>query len=153
MTPGAVHYFEDLAVGQTFRSGSLRMELDAIKAFAAQFDPQPFHLDEEAARTSIFGRLVASGWHTAALSMRLTVTSNFKIAGGLIGIGVDETRWPRPVFPGDELHVESEVVEVRPSRSRPDRGVVKMLNKTINQNGEIVMQQFANLIVSRRPAQ
>ncbi len=151
--PGGLLYLEDLSVGQTFRSGSVRVELDAIKAFAAQFDPQPFHLDEEAARTSMFGRLVASGWHTAALSMRLTVISDFKIAGGLIGMGVDEIRWPRPVFPGDELHVESEVLDVRPSRSNPDRGVVKMQNKTINQDGQLVMQQIANLIVPRRPVQ
>jgi acyl dehydratase len=151
--PAGLLYLEDLSVGQTFRSGSVRVELEAIKAFAAQFDPQPFHLDEESARSSIFGRLVASGWHTAALSMRLIVKSDFKMAGGLIGMGVDEIRWPRPVFPGDELHVESEVLDVRPSRSNPDRGVVKMQNKTFNQDGQIVMQQIANLIVPRRPVE
>jgi acyl dehydratase len=153
MTPGTPLYLEDLKVGQSFRSGSVRVELEAIKTFAAQFDPQPFHLDEEAAKTSLFGRLVASGWYTASLTMRITVDSDFKIAGGAIGLGVDEIRWPRPVYPGDELHVESEILELRPSRSNPERGIVKMRSATINQNGEVVMQQTTNLIVPRGPAQ
>jgi acyl dehydratase len=153
MTPSEPIFFEDLTVGQTFHSGSVTVELDDIKAFAGQFDPQPFHLDEAAAATSFFGGLVASGWHTAALTMRLIVTSALKISGGSIGMGVDQIRWPRPVRPGDRLRVESEVIEMRPSRSNPERGIVKMRSKTLNQNGEMVMEQTANLIVPiRRPA-
>jgi len=98
-------YLEDFAVGQTFGSGGLRVERERIKAFAAEFDPQPFHLDEEAARGSIFGALAASGWHTAAITMRLLVESDLKPAGGIVGAGFDEFRWPRPVRPGDELYV------------------------------------------------
>lgn len=146
-----VRYLEDFAVGQTFGSGRLRVEKERIKAFAAEFDPQPFHLDEDAARRSIFGGLVASGWHTAALTMRLLVESEFKPAGGLIGAGIDEFRWPRPVRPGDELRVESEILEVRPSRSRPEQGLVKVKTTTMNQNGEPVQIYIGNLIVPRRP--
>src|SRR5215210_6764036 len=115
-------YFEDIAAGQTYRSPSLRIDAAAIAAFAAEFDPQPFHLDEAAARRSIFKDLAASGWYTAALTMKLLVGSELRIAGGLIGGGFDELRWPRPVYAGDELRVESEVMEVRASRSRPDQG-------------------------------
>ena len=111
-------YLEDFAVGQIYGSGRITVEKERIKTFAAEFDPQPFHQDEEAARRSIFGGLAASGWHTAALTMRLLVESDFKPAGGIIGAGFDEFRWPLPVRPGDELHVESEVLEVRPSKSR-----------------------------------
>ena len=114
-------YLEDFSVGQTFGSGRLRVEKERIKSFAAEFDPQPFHLDEAAARDSIFRGLAASGWHTAALTMRLLVESELKPAGGIVGAGFDEFRWPRPVRPGDELHLESEVLEVRPSKSRPDQ--------------------------------
>ncbi len=123
-----------------------------MKAFAAEFDPQPFHLDEAAARASLFGGLVASGWHTAALTMRLLVNGEFQPVGGLIGLGVEEIRWPRPVRPGDVLRVESEVLDVRTSKSQPDRGVVKVRNTTFNQDGEPVMVQVANLIVPRRPS-
>lgn len=146
-------YLEDFFVGQTFRSDTLRITSDQIKAFAAQFDPQPFHLDEAAAQNSIFQGLAASGWHTAALTMRLQVQSDFKPAGGVVGAGFDEFRWPRPVRPGDELHVESEVLEVRPSKSRPSQGVVKMRSTTLNQKGEAVQVQIANLIVPCRPKQ
>src|SRR6266581_4011438 len=111
-------YFEDFGVGQTFGSGRLRVDTERCKTFAAEFDPQPFHLEEEAARESIFGGLAASGWHTGAVTMRLLVESEFRPAGGIIGTGFDEFRWPLPVRPGDELHVKSEVLEVRPSRSR-----------------------------------
>ena len=109
-------YFEDFAVGQTFGSGRLRISKEQVRAFAAEFDPQPFHLDEEAAQNTIFKGLAASGWHTAALTMRLLVESELKPAGGIVGAGFDEFRWPRPVRPGDELHIESEVLEVRASR-------------------------------------
>ena len=145
-------YLEDFAAGQTFRTGRLRMDKDRIKSFAAEFDPQPFHLDENAARGSIFAGLAASGWHTAAFTMRLLVDSELKPAGGLIGLGFDELRWPRAVRPGDELRVESEVLEVRPSKSRPDQGLVKLRMTTLNQNGEPVQISVGNLIVRRRAA-
>ncbi len=145
-------YFEDLVVGQTFRTGDVTVEPGAIKAFAAEFDPQPFHLDEDAARASLFGGLVASGWHTAALSMRLLVGGELRVVGGLIGLGVEELRWPRPVHPGDVLRVESEVLGLRPSKSQPDRGIVRVRNTTLNQDDQPVMVQFVNMIVPRRPS-
>ena len=144
-------YLEDFAVGQTFGSGRLRVDVQQIKAFAAEFDPQPYHLDEEAARDTIFRGLSASGWHTAAITMRLLVDSELKPAGGIIGVGFDELRWPRPVRPGDELRVESEVLEVRPSRSRPEDGLIKVRATTLNQQGEAVQIFVANLLVPRRP--
>jgi acyl dehydratase len=144
-------YLEDFAVGQTFDSGRLGIDAEAIKAFAAAYDPQPFHLDEAAARGTLFRGLAASGWHTAALSMRLLVEGELKPAGGIVGVGFDEFRWPHPVRPGDELHLESEVLEVRPSKSRSDQGLIKVRTTTLNQNGEAVQVLVANLIVSRRP--
>ncbi len=144
-------YLEDFAVAQTYGSGRLRIDADAIKAFAGEFDPQPFHLDEEAARGTFFRGLAASGWHTAAATMRLLVESDLKPAGGIIGTGFDECRWPRPVRPGDELRVESEVLEVRPSKSRPDQGLIKVRTTTFNQNGEAVQVLISNLLVPRRP--
>jgi len=143
-------YFEDFAVGQTFGSGRLVMGEERIKSFAAEFDPQPFHLDEDAARHTPFRGLAASGWHTAAATMRLLVESEMKPAGGIVGAGFDEFRWPRPVRPGDELHVESEVLEVRPSKSRAEQGLIKTRTTTLNQNGEAVQILVANLIVPRR---
>ncbi len=144
-------YFEDFVVGQVQRpSGRVRVEKDDIVAFAKAFDPQPFHLDDEAARKSIFGRLVASGWHTAALTMRLVATSEYRPASGTVGLGFDGLRWPRPVYPGDELRIESEVIEMRPSKSRPDRGLMKIRTRTLNQNGEVVQELIANAIVPRR---
>lgn len=149
MTP---RYLEDFAAGQTFvTSGRIRVEAERVKAFAAEFDPQPFHQDEEAAARSPFGKLAASGWHTAAITMRLLVGSDFSPANGIIGAGFDELRWPRPVYPGDELRVESEILEVRPSKSRPEQGLVKVRTTTLNQNGEAVQISVGNLIVPRRP--
>ena len=145
-------YFEDLAVGQTFGTGTVTVEPEMIKAFAAEFDPQPFHLDEDAARASPFGGLVASGWHTAALTMRLLVGGELRVVGGLIGLGVEELRWPRPVRPGDVLRVESEVLGLRPSKSKPDRGIVRVRNTTLNQDGQPVMVQVVTMIVPRRPS-
>ena len=146
----AKRYLEDFTVGQTFGSGRLKVDTEQIKAFAAEFDPQPFHLDEDAARDTIFGGLAASGWHTAALTMRLLVESEIEPAGGIVGAGFDEFRWPRPVRPGDELHIESEVLEVRASRSRPNQGLIKVRTTTLNQRDEAVQVQIANLIVPRR---
>jgi acyl dehydratase len=145
-------YLEDIEAGQKFVSGELRIDRERIKSFAAEFDPQPFHLDEDSARDSFFKGLAASGWHTAAMTMRLLVDSELKPAGGIIGAGFDEMRWPRPVRPGDTLHVESEVLEVRPSKSRADQGVIKVRTTTLNQNGEPVQVFVGNLIVLRRPA-
>src|SRR6516225_5307321 len=138
-------YLEDFATGQVFASGRLRIDREQIKAFAAQFDPQPYHLDEEAAAKSIFRGLAASGWHTAAITMRLLVEGEFRPAGGILGVGFDELSWPRPVRPGDELHAKSEVIEVRPSKSRPDRGLIRVRTTTFNQNEQ-------DLLVPRRPA-
>jgi acyl dehydratase len=146
-------YFEDFAVGQVFKpSGRVRVDKDEIIAFAKTFDPQPFHLDEEAARHSIFGTLVASGWHTAALTMSLIARSEYRAAGGTIGLGFESLRWPIPVLPGDELRIETEVLETRASKSRPDRGLLKMRTRTFNQKGEVVQEVIANGMVPRRPA-
>ena len=131
-------YLEDIAVGQVYRSRCITVDAESIKGFAAAFDPQPFHLDEDAARQSFFDGLVASGWHTAALTMRLLVESEFRPVGGLIGAAVDELRWPAPVRPGDTLQVRGEVLDVRPSRSRPEQGLVRTRTTTINQHGEVV---------------
>ena len=143
-------YLDDIRVGQRFSSASHAMDEAQIKAFAAQFDPQPFHLDEQAARNSLFGGLVASGWHTAAITMRLMVRGGTPIAGGLVGAGA-EISWPQPTQPGDILQVESEVVDVRQSRSRPDRGMVSIRSETHNQRGEIVQVLTAKLLVPKRP--
>jgi len=143
-------YFEDLAAGRKFTSPTLRVEAAAIKAFAAEFDPQPFHLDEAAAGESLFAGLAASGWHTAALTMRLNLLSDFRPAGGILGIG-GELTWQKPVRPGDALRVEIEVLETRPSRSRPGQGVVKIRVTTLNQHGEAVQTFTPTLFVDRRP--
>ncbi|HUB97416.1 MAG TPA: MaoC family dehydratase, partial [Stellaceae bacterium] len=123
-------YLEDFVVGQKFVSGRITLDADRIKRFAAEFDPQPFHLDETAARDTIFRGLAASGWHTAAVTMRLLVESDLAPAGGIVGAGFEEFRWPNPVRPGDELHIESQVLEVRPSKSRPTQGLVKLRTTT-----------------------
>lgn len=142
-------YLEDLHVGQRFTSGSYRMEEAGIKAFAAEFDPQPFHLDEAAAQASVFKGLSASGWHTAAVAMRLLVDGGIPFADGLIGFG-GEIAWPRPTRPGDVLHIESEIVEIRPSKSKPGQGIVTVRNTMINQDGEAVYLLTAKLLVFRR---
>jgi acyl dehydratase len=143
-------YLEDFAAGQTFGSGQLSIDKERARAFAAEFDPQPFHLDEEAARHTILGGLAASGWHTAAVTMRLLVESELKPAGGIVGAGFDEFCWPRPVRPGDTLRIESEVLEVRPSKSRPEHGLIKVRTTTLNQDGKPVQILVAHLIVPRR---
>jgi len=142
-------YLDDLSPGQRFTSASLAIDAEAIKAFARQFDPQPFHLDEEAAAASLFGGLAASGWHTAALTMRPLTDGGAPIAGGVIGAG-GEIAWPRPTRPGDVLTVFSEVIEVKPSKSRPDRGMVTLRSETRNQRGEAVQVLTARLVVPRR---
>jgi len=146
-------YLEDFAVGQVYGSDRIRIDGDRIKRFAAEFDPQPFHVDEHAARDSIFRGLAASGWHTAALTMRLLVESELKPAGGIVGTGFDEFRWPHPVRPGDELRVESEIVDVRPSKLRPEQGLMKVRVTTFNQDGKAVQILVANMILPRRRTQ
>jgi acyl dehydratase len=144
-------YFDDLKIGDTSTTGTYEVSAAAIRRFAGEFDPQPFHLDDEAARHSMFGGLAASGWHTAAITMRLLVSEGPKLANGVLGAGC-ELQWTLPTRPGDVLHVESEVVELIPSRSRTDRGTLVLRSRTINQDGQIVQDMTARLIVARRPA-
>jgi acyl dehydratase len=144
------YFLEDFAVGQVFATRKLQVDTDQIKSFAKQFDPQPYHLDEEAAQKSPFRGLAASGWHTAALTMRLLVDGDFKPAGGILGVGFDALSWPKPVRPGDELHAKSEILEVRPSKSKPDRGTIRVRTTTYNQNDEAVQEFTGNLLVPRR---
>jgi acyl dehydratase len=146
-----VFYLDDLRVGQTFETGTYVMDEARIKAFAAEFDPQPFHLDEAAAKASVFRGLAASGWHTAAATMRMIVDGKFKLAGGSVGLG-GEIAWPMPTRPGDTLCVRTEVVEIVPSKSKPNQGIVKIRNVTVNQKGEEVQVFTAKLMVFKRPA-
>jgi acyl dehydratase len=150
VSPGLV-YFEDLSVGQRFISGTYTVDADQIKAFARAWDPQPFHLDEESAAHTVFGGLVASGWHTVAITMRLLVTGELRPANGILGLGVEDLRWLKPVRPGDTLRVESEIVEVRPSMSRPDYGVVKIRHTTTNQDDVPVQVVTSIHLMARRP--
>jgi acyl dehydratase len=143
-------YLEDYAVGQSYGSGRIRVDEARIKAFAAEFDPQPFHMDETSAARTIFGGLAASGWHTAAITMRLMVDGDLKPAGGIVGAGFEEFRWPRPVRPGDELHVQCEVLDVRTSKSRPERGLIKVKTTTFNQANDPVQIMVGTLVVPRR---
>ena len=143
--------FDDLTVGQRFTSETFEITEAEIKAFAAQYDPQRFHLDDAAARKTLFGGLAASGWHTAAVTMKLLVGGGAPLAGGLIGAG-GEIAWPKPTRPGDVLRVESEVVALTPSRSRPERGMATLRSETLNQRGEVVQVLVAKLVVPRRPA-
>ena len=146
-----VLFLEDFAVGRKFATAELLVEEEEIKAFAARFDPQPFHLDADAARQSLFGGMAASGWLTAALSMRLIVEGEMKISGGIVGLG-GEINWPRATRPGDTLTVESEVLDVTPSRSKPDRGIVTVRNTTFNHHGEPVQVATMKLLVPRKAA-
>jgi acyl dehydratase len=148
-TPAAL-YLDDLYVGQRFTSGTYYLDEARIKTFAAEFDPQPFHVDDAAARDSLFGGLVASGWHTAAATMRLLATGGLPLANGIIGFG-GEILWSKPAKPGDTLHVESEIVEIIPSRSKPDRAVVRVHCVTTNQNGDEVQVFTPKLLVLKRP--
>lgn len=146
-----LRYLEDYSVGQTFRTDRIRITAEEIKRFAQEFDPQPFHLNEAAADKTMFRGLAASGWHTAALTMKLLVASDFVPANGIIGAGFDELLWPRPVRPGDELQVEIEVLSTRLSKSNPRQGLVKLRFTTVNQDSEAVQVSVGNLIVICRP--
>jgi acyl dehydratase len=143
-------YLEDLHVGQRFVSGTYQISEAQIKAFAQEFDPQPFHLDEAAAQATVFAGLAASGWHTAAIAMRLLVTSGLPLGNGIIGLGGD-LAWPKPTRPGDTLHVESEVLEIVPSRSKPNQAIVKVRSTTLNQDGEAVHMFTSKVLVFKRP--
>jgi acyl dehydratase len=144
-------YLEDLQVGQRFTSGTFQVREEDIRTFAAEFDPQPFHLDEAAAQASVFGGLAASGWHTASISMRLMVTGGLPFAAGIIGVG-GEIAWPRPTRAGDVLRVESEIVEILPSRSKPNQAIVKVRSTTLNQHGEPVQVFTAKILAFKRAA-
>ncbi|HEX4024222.1 MAG TPA: MaoC family dehydratase [Steroidobacteraceae bacterium] len=139
----------ELRIGQRFRTGTHTVTEEEIKVFAAQFDPQPFHLDHAAADASLFGGLVASGWHTAAITMRLLVDSGPVLAGGTVGLGADIS-WLHPVRPGDVLHVEGELLDMAPSRSRPERTRVTMRSETCNQRGTVVQVSIARMLVPRQ---
>ncbi len=149
MSDKALLHMDDLQPGMRFRSGEHAIDEAQIKAFATQFDPQPFHLDAEAARTTLFGGLAASGWHTAAITMRLLVGGGLPLAGGIIGAS-GELSWPKPTRPGDVLQVESEVVSVTPSRSKPDRGMAVMRCETRNQKGDVLQLFTVNVVVNRK---
>ena len=144
-------YFDDLTVGRRFESATRVVDAGEIKEFARQFDPQPFHLDEELAKGTFFKGLAASGWHTMAMTMKLMVEGGLPVAGGIIGAG-GEISWPQPTRPGDVLQVFSEVIEARPSRSRPDRGMVTVRSETRNQRGEVVQVLVAKLVAPKAPA-
>jgi acyl dehydratase len=146
-------FLEDLAPGQVFTSDA-RAVVDAasIKRFAGEYDRQPFHLDEAAARPTFFKELVASGWHTTAMTMQLIIET-LPLSHGIIGSGVDELRWPRPVRPGDTLRLHCEIIDVQPSKLRPSRGTVRVRMTTLNQNDEPVQTMVANLMAFRRSEQ
>lgn len=144
-------YLEEFEVGQVFGSGRVNVPKEDIIRFATQFDPQSFHLDPEAAKSTFFRGLAASGWHTAALTMQLLVSGEMTPVNGIVGAGFEALNWPRPVRPGDTLHVISEVLEVRPSKSRPTQGMIKVRSRTLNQNDEVVQESVGNLVVMARP--
>jgi acyl dehydratase len=151
--PQPKRFLEDFHVGETFESASLRIGAEEIVAFGQSFDPQVFHTDERAARDGFFGELVASGWHTGAIVMRLFVDSGVMREIGVIGLGVDDLRWLAPVRPGDELHLRCEVIEVRPRPHKPERSIVRIRIETVNQHGLTVMTLIPNLVVPAKPAQ
>ena len=151
MSAATLVYLEDLAVGQGFTNGTVELTAESIKRFAAEYDPQAFHLDEAAADASLFRGLAASGWHTAAITMRLLVTGSPPLAWGMIGAG-GEIRWPQPARVGDLLSVRAEVIEIQPSRSKPDRGIIRLRCETVNQRGEVVQEFIARVLVPRRNA-
>ena len=145
-----MHYYEDLELGRRYGSASLVVSMDDIVAFAKEYDPQPFHTDPSLASESVFGELVASGWHTAALTMCLRVTGELQLAGGWVGLGVEYLKWPKPVKPGDTLRAEFEVIEKRESKSNSRRGIIRVRTSTYNQDGELVFETITAQIVERR---
>jgi acyl dehydratase len=149
-TPREKIYYEDLVIGRVYRGGTVNVTAEEIVAFATRYDPQPFHLDPTAAQQSVFGGLVASGWLTASLTMRLMVTSEFRFGEGVVGLGIEALRWPQPVRPGDTLTATIEIAAMRTSESKPDFGVVKIRTTTVNQREETVQILTSNVLVPRR---
>ena len=143
-------YFEDLSVGQTFGTGTVTVEPETLKAFAAEFDPQPFHLDELAGRRSIYGGMCASGWHTCSIAMRLTVDNFLRESSSLGSPGLENLRWLKPVFPDDRLTLTHVILESRPMRSRPEVGIVRSRWDMVNQHGEQVLQMEGYGMFGRR---
>lgn len=147
-----MRYFEDLKAGDKFNTAEYEMTEAEIIAFGQKFDPQPFHTDPAVAGRTMFGRLVASGWHTAAVSMRLMVLGEMDLDGGVIGQGMESLRWPRPVLPGDRLRVVTEILELRDAPARPEHGLIKLRCRTYNQGGKVVQEMTATLLAARRSA-
>ena len=147
----STHYFDDVQVGERFMSAPYTLDRESIIAFAQQFDVQAFHLDHAAANASLFGGLAASGWHTAAVAMRLFTTGPLQFVGGAVGLGVDELRWPVAVRAGDSVRLETEILDARASRSKPSHGILRLRNVLTNQNDEVVLSYSANAMVQRRP--
>ena len=147
-----MRYFEDFKVGEVIEGGARTVTKDEIIAFAREFDPQPFHTDEAAARASLYGGIIASGWHSGSLMMRLFYESLFRDCASMGSPGIDELRWLKPVRPGDRLDARLEVLEVRPSRSKPDRGIVRLRCVMANQHEEEVLSFIGNVMFRRRPA-
>lgn len=141
--------FNDVRVGNRFTSDCYMVDENAIIAFAREFDVQPFHVDRAAANESVFGALAASGWHTAAIAMRLFTTGPLQFVGGAIGLGVDELRWPVAVYAGDTVQLETEIIETRKSRSKPSHGIIRIRNMMRNQKGAVVLTYTANAMVQR----
>lgn len=149
----SIYYFDDFHVGQTYEGGSHLMTKEEIIRFAREFDPQPQHIDEEAAKDSQFGELVASGWHTGGIAVRMKLESPMgQVQGGLAGLGIEAIRWPRPVRPGDTLSIRVTILETRVSQSKPDKGILRYLAETLNQHGEVVMELTTAALVNRRPS-
>ncbi|NPC73766.1 MaoC family dehydratase [Corallococcus sp. AB004] len=146
-----MRYFEDFPVGEIMERGPYVVTREEIISFARQFDPQPFHIDEDAAGKSIYGGIIASGWHTAAICHKLMVEGLLGQAAGMGSPGLDELRWKKPVRPGDSLRIRIETLEAKPSTSKPDRGALKLRLEVVNQNGEVVMTEVANALFARRP--
>ncbi|HEY5349082.1 MAG TPA: MaoC family dehydratase [Candidatus Lustribacter sp.] len=144
-------YLEDLKPGQAFESRRHAITQDEIVAFAREYDPQPFHVDPSAASSSFFGKLIASGWHTAALTMKMLTEAEMDLAGGIIGAGMEELKWPTPLVPGDVIHVRVEILESRASKSRPQIGIVRARVRALREDGTAVQEMIANLIVPSRP--
>ena len=145
-------YFEDFNIGQQFTKGSVTIDKDSAIAFAKEYDPQYFHTDEQAAKNSVFGQLVVSGWQTAAITMRLKAESDLsQVSGGLIGLGLESVKWPQPVYPGDSLRIVITIIDKRFSKSKPGYGVMKYKVETFNQHDALVMAMFTSVLIPCAP--
>lgn len=151
MSTDGYTYYEDLSLGQKFTAGPVEVTLDEIIAYAKQFDPQGFHTDPERAKHTVFGEIIASGWHTASMTMRLIIAASPKMKGGMIGRKIEHISWPKPVKPGDKLSYEGEILDLRTSSSNAERGIMRVKNTTFNQNREPVLEMESVVFVPRRP--